>query len=796
MLTKAEDEGGPRGPEERRRSSLGSLDAKEIQQFIEREEDDEDVQRALRAVQGVGSSGEQVLRQDLEAHLQGQAERDRKCRNIPFTLLYFLFFDLMLLNHEHFSDTSQVERNIRGMMAGSTYEGYAQGAPGSSRLAVSGHKVLGDVDTVPDVYTFLQEVLIPQLIPGGADAEARRRAYRYHQLIGGLQLEQSRRGRKDCSSLYPAMGPKNEFKVNPLLRGFSCFRAVPNDEVCFGPGAAVEGFCRNASASGGRRLRRVRGFNDDDLSSLNPRMVAFALTSPLYSLTLHESEGTDVALRRLKELMDASWLDEQSEWLGLKFFMLNPDLAVYSITRVNVFFLQTGELLPIVEVTTFMAEPYQYRSVLVVDIVWGLLLMELILSCFWDLFDSLRNRHERFRNYCLNLWTWVGWACAVMGIVVVSLWLVYLDLLEVVKEASLDVTVKRPASMSGSPASPEVMRTYMESVRSLHLHVSDLEAYLAFLRFFLSCYSLLLVARFFEAFHAQPRLAIVTDTMLECLPDFLHFMLVFVTMLMAFSISATFLFGHRLPEFSRVSWSVERCLLMLFGDMDYDRLSAEHPVSALLWSGSFTVLMLLVMLNMCLAVIIDVYSGKKTKFDLSESILAQIWRCSRRNEMPAKQVLKRVEKLDGRMVSGAELAAACPGMSKRQVERLVRVVGEDEDADYDQGTSITDTTRVVVAMKRHVTQVSERVDTLVSSQEKTRARMREMMRRTSAAASPEEPLVLLDPRAKRRLNNVERCLDELEEMLDDALKYTENRGRGLRDGLRNVEERLQSRRTG
>jgi len=720
--------------------------------------------------------------------------REKLCRGIPFVILYFVIFDIMLFTHENFSDASQVERNLRGMLSGSSYEGYAEGPPGSMRLSVSGHKVLRDIATVEDVYTYLREAIIPQIIPGPGSApldDGMSRLLRYNLLVGGLQLEQVRTGKEQCSLLYPDMGPKNDLKVNPLLEDFFCFRSGIEEGECFGPGEAVEGFCPSTRAAWGRSLRSVKGFPEDSLKSTGAR-IERSTGGPRYSLIMYEHQGTDVALRRLEELVSANWIDEQSTWVGVKFFTVNPDLGVYSLSRVNVFLLETGQLLPRLQVSTFMADPYQYRSTLVMDVLWAVLLLKFLLNCMWDLARALHRRGSLLRTYVWSLWTWINWACVVLGLVAVILWVVYLGKLDAVQQSSLGVAINRPPEGSNLPRDSDVMRTYVDSLQILNADIGDLDSYLAFLRFFLGCYNLLLVARFFEAFQAQPRLALVTNTILECFPDFLHFMMVFVTMLVSFAVAATFLFGHRVLEFSRVGWSIERCLFMLLGSLDYNKLSAEHPISALVWFVLFMTLMFMVMLNMLLAVIIDVYTGQMGAYSDDESIWHQLGRRMRSKELPARKVLQAVREMSQDEVSSGDLLEACPGLGKRQADELIQVVEHKEDREYDQVTSLTDATGLAVAMKEHVKAVGGQVNELVALQQRTKRVLRRASLEVGALrAGP--PRFVLEPKSRQRIKEVERRLDLLEQLLDDVLRYTENRGRGLRDRLRLVEEHLRLR---
>jgi len=234
---------------------------------------------------------------------------------------------------------------------------------------------------------------------------------------------------------------------------------------------------------------------------------------------------------------------------------------------------------------------------------------------------------------------------------------------------------------------------------------------------------------------------------------------------------------------------------MIFGSLEYSRLAGEYPVAAFVWFISFMTLMFMVMLNMSLAVILDVYSGQIGKSQDAESLWQQLWRyCRRRKLVPARKVLEAVEELEKKEISEADLKGKCPNMRDQQAAELIAKVAQAADSAYNQATSITDATRMIVSVKERVAKMEGQVELLIRVKKHKRAELSSSLLGLSAAAM-REPIVATHPRASRRLQEVERRLDHLEELMEDALKYTENRGRGLRDRLKVMEDQLRERRS-
>merc|ERR1711957_846677 len=82
-------------------------------------------------------------------------------------------------------------------------------------------------------------------------------------------------------------------------------------------------------------------------------------------------------------------------------------------------------------------------------------------------------------------------------------------------------------------------------------------------------YPISLLCRLFMAFMGQPRLGIVTRTIYEGMTDIFHFLVVFVSFLLAWCCYAMILFGAELEQYSTMSRAMVSCIRMLFMDVDW-----------------------------------------------------------------------------------------------------------------------------------------------------------------------------------------------------------------------------------
>jgi len=196
-------------------------------------------------------------------------------------------------------------------------------------------------------------------------------------------------------------------------------------------------------------------------------------------------------------------------------------------------------------------------------------------------------------------------------------------------------------------------------------------------RLLIADYHLILMLSFFAAFQAQPRLGVVIGTLESSFVDILHFLLVLMPTFMAFAVSGQFIFGRRIEEFSTLHGAVGICVkLLMEGEYDWVLLSEEFWWTSVLWTWSFMTLMVLLMLNMVLGIVLDVYTTLRRRSGQVETVLETVrkaWQRIRysRQWMPNSVLFARVEEL-GAQFTREELLEKVPDMYDTQFESLVK----------------------------------------------------------------------------------------------------------------------------
>merc|ERR1719195_268785 len=227
-------------------------------------------------------------------------------------------------------------------------------------------------------------------------------------------------------------------------------------------------------------------------------------------------------------------------------------------------------------------------------------------------------------EYLRSFWTYIEWFTAFLGGTLVLMWLGLLHRLDYIKGCAMDTVFNTPAAVGG--ISDQVRETYIEKVKNMHMGITWFESDVDAFRQYIAFQAIFLVMRIFKAMDGQPKLAVVMTTLSSCLPEVLHFCLVFIVVLISFSTSAMFLFGHRVVAFSELGLALEQCLLMLFGDFDWEEIAEDNPMTSAFWFLTFITANYLVMLNMVFAIFMDTYGAVKSNAEGSHAIWTQMYR--------------------------------------------------------------------------------------------------------------------------------------------------------------------------
>jgi len=135
---------------------------------------------------------------------------------------------------------------------------------------------------------------------------------------------------------------------------------------------------------------------------------------------------------------------------------------------------------------------------------------------------------------------------------------------------------------------------------------------------------LVLVIRFFKAFNVQPRLAVISKTLTNSVPDLAHFLVIFFCLWFTFVMFAHFVFGHMVKSYSTVGASMFNTFRgfvaapavnvpEIIQTNGYTVIPREwvFPIAEAWWL-MYMVLLFLVVRSILLAIVLESYKEAKT----------------------------------------------------------------------------------------------------------------------------------------------------------------------------------------
>mmetsp|Transcript_91875 Transcript_91875/g.162085 ORF Transcript_91875/g.162085 Transcript_91875/m.162085 type:complete len:1111 (+) Transcript_91875:69-3401(+) len=705
-----------------------------------------ETQRILRQTVGwmARVKGQEIEVDYLAWYLKKQADENGNFHYLGRVTMYMIVFVVMVLLHEDMVGAGLLQRGIAKQIGNAAFEGIEE---------TSGHKTLFDIDTKEDFWLFLKEVALPIFIPplpaDLADKTASEihatselsRIMRYNILIGGVHLTQRRFRERHCTEAWPALGPKKD-DVNPILDGFMCHSAASGESMtddCYGPmHASIRqpmdrerfpgGFCADHTSEG---LFEWSIPDDDESRRL---IIGKSKRSPLskpssikwytglkefdsdtFSVVFNvEDGGLPNAIRRLEWLQEHEWIDLQTQYVSIRVFLLNPEMSMYTHASIDNFFGHSGEIVSMIGMTTFRAEPYQIKSVVIADLVFAIFLGYNLIELYIKFFNALVKGH--IGKWVRQSWNWVqvvivhyglavmltwGWLCVQMFGVKDEILRLDEDTCRVNATRTSETLMTMDPNMTFNSSLQADDPIYNHCMLDLHEVIYTYAGYLQLYRVMLAIYCIILVMRFFKVFLLQPRLAMVIVTLRESWEPMYHHLIVFLLNLCGFTVAAVLIFGRRNGDFATVPVAFNTCFRMLFGDFDYDNLSKVNPITVGLWFWSFTWVCALVLVNMSMAIIMDVYTDVKSRAGITHSMWLQLYLVIKlafqaRSWVSTTVVLRILKETFQKPFHGRSVCAkidseilvqVIPGMSKMQADFFIG--GALEYKELEDGIDVT-----------------------------------------------------------------------------------------------------------
>jgi hypothetical protein len=623
------DEDNDASAQEKPFGSFSKLAAKRSKSFATPQDaEDAEEKEVSQAVEVEGCSQRKVLK-----YLRKEKEEQDACLQLPGATLLMVVFALMSnwhlsLHRAHAVDQAHwfdITENANFAFSGITpFE--------NGRM---GHKTIYDVNSIPDVWSFFTLGLVPLWWPDqssfGVSEMRANIASACTSPRDSLEFNGWNSSRLENVStspiVYGAGGLGCPAGTDRIVypRHVTDMKIVGSD-----PDLTATYLYFNSIVAGVRLTQDVRdthecpSLSNDRLRALHsgacvhgdpwwlfPEKYSgfavenhFSKSRESQAVYLKSRESQASILAQLRELEDMNWFNPMTSKLEILFTSYNAHEELLTATFIFIFVNPAGHFHKMVEPVSIWLDPYHQHDpfVYVFDLIWIVLVLKMFAEEAVEL-----GKHIYLLGFRQGLWDYfdfmniVDWVSIVHSATLVILWIWHLMQVQKIQ----GIMEKADASTIGSFAKDDDRVDYFDAVHETVHHQYVFRAVLA-------CYPFVIVTRFFKAFNQQPRLSMVTQTLSKAWVDIVHFAMVFFTAMVVFAISGNLLFGEELVYFSNFARSFHSTFRILIGDFDWELLHRVGRPQAYLWFWALQWLLCMVMLNMLLAIIMDVYSEVRT----------------------------------------------------------------------------------------------------------------------------------------------------------------------------------------
>lgn len=567
-----------------------------------------------------GSQSEEDIKVPQKVYLKwikNQMEDESACLELPLTIILLLSFSVSAVFHLKQDTVFSIEHGIKDDIVENANFAFSH---------YFGHKDLYDAHSIADFWSWVRLGFVPLIMQPAwlYSEEYANDALRlfnstttpnskhyfagnpkplpikgdylhYNRIVGGIRFRQETvpMGEDRCRF------PKGQRDVWLKWYGKPCMPAVT--ELAFDPDTP-------SAESFGKPERMEWMFPDVD-----------SLETMMGHLVDMEDGCSQLAAKNRSKCLCAwcdeqdpplPWLTENTQRVEIQMATFNAQYGLMSLTGVNFFFNRGGKVHKHVETLSSWLDLFArpWRELLVVlsaDFIWLVSLVYIIVVEMKEIVEVLRMGDMRWYQALyveyVDFWNVVDWLSILVAIVVVSF---FVELMLHTSRLNVAFGALVKASTADREAYSHIVIEFYDKLEA----VTQAEA---MFRMSLCVYPMMVMLRLFKSFAAQPRLAMVTETMQQAYQDLMHFSLVFMGVAICLCLNAVLLFGQDHEEFATFARSTHSCFLMMFGDWDWKPMEEVWRFAALLWFWLFMTLLVVILLNMLVAIVMDNYMNVK-----------------------------------------------------------------------------------------------------------------------------------------------------------------------------------------
>eukprot|EP00929_Paragymnodinium_shiwhaense_P085352 TRINITY_DN45756_c0_g2_i1.p1 TRINITY_DN45756_c0_g2~~TRINITY_DN45756_c0_g2_i1.p1 ORF type:complete len:1301 (+),score=282.35 TRINITY_DN45756_c0_g2_i1:207-4109(+) len=483
--------------------------------------------------------------------LHDERQREQKLLTIPFTFVMFFAFCVAVLTHDPVVPVRTAETAVSENILGN-----AEWAPTSDDVS---HKDIFSVASIDEFWDWLDGMIAAKFEDLQELAPIDRKGLLGHNdIVGGLRIQQERTHTVECSLSLR------------MLQRFVNFECVGSgSDYTIQPGAPE----------------------------------AYVTTDPQRTFWLYAVDGIESMQQVISLRRDNGWTDYKTRKVEAAFFTYNSNRAVHTVTYANFYQSEGGQIWVQLHSLSTFAQWYKGRHEMIPDWIWGVTLLYLFGREVLDIYYSakvMKGQGARKRMiFKMSLGSAPELFAVAAGVLVVVLFYLRYEgtqELKVRMEEILNVDIL---------TQPERYRLAVKSYTNVLEHEVISVWYL---RVATGFYPIAIIPVFLKVFAAQPRLALITNTLEAGMLDLIHFSIVFIPVWVVFSVAAVVWWGVELDEYISVPRACFTSFRIILGDFDYDELADQDRMVALAWFLPAQIGLSMLMLNILLSILLEAYS--------------------------------------------------------------------------------------------------------------------------------------------------------------------------------------------
>mmetsp|Transcript_42193 Transcript_42193/g.98493 ORF Transcript_42193/g.98493 Transcript_42193/m.98493 type:complete len:766 (+) Transcript_42193:75-2372(+) len=514
---------------------------------------------------------------ELFSYWEKEVNCDKAVKTLPRTLSLIICFAAMLLNHEVVGETQSVEKAIRFDIEENANFAF-------NDISTMGHKNYQDVNSFADFWSWMRlgfsAVYLPQtsavsegstLPPVNLTMMEMARYLTFNSKLGPVKLSQE---------------------------------------------TAQEGQCVNSD-----HLGLIDCYTKGTDFVIHPTEFDVGLTEFVEDKSKEEWIPLTGDLNAVFDHLETTgWLAPSTRRWKVSFVTYNADHDILTVTAIHFVLSRSGHIWKEIAFMSLLMQPYANLWGLVWEILFFGSITTIFIEEVMEIIRGLcatrgdgrcRCRLTYFFMDYLTVWNFVDWCSIIIAYTLLGMWisrcLALQDLNDVVNGAVSECT-------SGTGNCEDQTSAVMEKATTAGLISVQTSLVSSF-------YPFCILLRLFKTFSLQPRLAVVTRTLWMSFADLVHFGIIFLSVFVTYVFMAMGFFGRTVEGYSDFGISFITLFRSLMGDADY--IAMEDQVGraiAGVFHISFMLCMLLILLNMLIAIIMDVYGETKRAAQFSDPV--------------------------------------------------------------------------------------------------------------------------------------------------------------------------------